>query len=190
MVCDNKIIRKANLDEIEKIYNDLILENFPKNEIKPLKNIINMFKDGCYFVLVCVIDDCLAGAALVASYKEGESYLLDYLVVDSKYRNMQIGSTLLNSVVEEYTLGKLLLIETETIRSAKNDAQIKQRNKRNSFYSRSNCKMSDIITNIFGAEYNIWYVNLTNQDLLDELQKLYHYMVPDSMYEKNVIIPL
>lgn len=183
-------IKIATPEEVTECYNNLILGSFPSNEVKPLKSILRMQAEGQYFVLVVCEEAEKVAAAFVTGYPEGNSYLLDYLVVDKSQRSNGIGMRLIKAVAEKFVSGKSLLIETETLRSAISEEQIKQRNRRNAFYEKAGAVQSTIITNAFGAEYSIWKMNAGEIDIIQELRNIYHYMVPDDMYENNVQIPV
>lgn len=185
----------ASSKEIEDCYCNYLLEYFPENEVKPLESIIRMLEEGFYQVLL-IGDECgVKGAAFLVSCPNCDSLLLDYLFTVEEYRSCGVGTQLLRTI-PDYANGKRILIETETLRSADGDAERNQRMRRNAFYERCGAKQRELITNIFGAEYNIWTIGTDKLELDDELdlaeefRMLYQYMLPAEFYEREVMIPV
>ncbi len=185
----------ANSKEIEDCYRNYILQYFPENEVKPLEFILRMFEEGFYQVLLIGNECCVKGAAFLVNCPHRNTLLLDYLFTVEEYRSSGVGTQLLRTL-PDYAEGKLILIETETLRSAANDAERNQRIRRNAFYERCGATQCELITNIFGAEYNIWTMG-ANQfesdnelDLAEEFRMLYRYMLPIEFYEREVTIPV
>ena len=169
-------IREASEEEIGQLYKKFVLPNFPKNEIKPLRSILKMFRAGCYRVAVLSDQGEPAAAAFMAA-RPGKLWLLDYLAVDPGLRCRGCGSTLLKAAAERYTDGLPMLIETESMRSAQNAEQEKLRLRRNSFYERNGARDTGIVTLVFGVEYTIWQMNGMPANAASELEALYRTMV-------------
>lgn len=201
-------IKKITLEEVATIYDLFITPYFPENEVKPLVNIVNMMKEGLYSVYVMYDEETPMAAAFLTTYPGGNTYLLDYLSVSKSERSKGLGSKMITAI-KSCTNGMPVLIETESLESAKTEAETSQRIKRNAFYERAGAKMTDVTTLIFGAEYNNWVLesdkeittadnNLncsntqerTNIDMVKELTGIYKFMVNrEAMYNENVFIP-
>ncbi len=173
--------KTASIKEIEEIYNNCMVEDFPPAELKKLEDIIYSVKMGWYTVYIAYDEEGTKGYACVATIDcEDEEIkkigFLDYYAIVKKYRGGGIGSTFLKK------LGSLsktdcILLETESIESAKNDDETNTRTRRIAFYKRSGCIDTGCMYNVFGVEYNI-FVNreiALTEDFLAKLLAAYEY---------------
>ena len=194
----------ATTAQVPYLYETFIVPYFPAKEVKPLKNILRMMATDLYQILCITSDPCdspqklhnckIEGVAFLTTCPDADFYLLDYLAVHSATRSKGFGSHLLNECVR-FTDGLPVIIETESIETASNDAQLLQRIKRNRFYAKNGAQPTDIHSCIFDTIYDNWILSktplaLTQEGLHIRLRKLYHFMVPDTnLYEKSIKIP-
>lgn len=173
----------ASLEEIEKIYYEHMKTDFPPAELKPLNAILNSVKKGWYKMYLAFDEDGIKGYACVADCSnssaiegEGEKIgFLDYFAIVKPYRGTGVGSEFLAKLK---TLGfDCILLETESIESAKNDEEDFIRRRRIAFYKRSGCVDTGCMYNVFGVEYNVFINNdieLT-EGFLAKLLSAYEY---------------
>ena len=94
-------LRLCNKKEIESIYNNHIINDFPPNEVKPLKRILYLAENGLYFVYGIYEDEKLISYAFVSGAPNCDYVLLDYLAVVSGRRGIGIGSRAMKLLKEE-----------------------------------------------------------------------------------------
>ena len=84
-------IKKCDIKEAEKFYNDYILFDFPKPEVKPFKTIKSLMERGLYIVLSFEEDNNLKAYAFLCYNSKKDYLLLDYYAVLKQYRGTGIG---------------------------------------------------------------------------------------------------
>ena len=201
---DKYVFTQADTNQVAFLYDAFIKKYFPKDEVKPLSHIKRMMEAGYYKIItissspnnldeakgnLTPIINKVLGVAFITAAPNCSIYLLDYLAIDKNYRSKGIGGLLLQEVAEKYVEDKPLLIETESIASSKSMEEKQMRLRRNAFYEKNAATLTDLVTEIYGVEYTIWIMNEKQLDLIDELSKLYHFMVDDKHYESKVFIP-
>ena len=87
------ILKELEPDQIETLYKQRMIIDFPKDELKPLKMILEARGRGIYECLGVFEDDELIGYSFFE--KAEGNYLLDYLAVFPEKRNGGIGSRVL-----------------------------------------------------------------------------------------------
>lgn len=192
--------------QISEIYNKHMKTDFPKSELKPLKLLLDCRKKGLYKCFGLFDAGELKAYAYLANYKEEDVILLDYLAVISDIRGKGYGSIMLTELKNYYknnTKVKAVIIEAESIRSAKDDEQIKLREKRIRFYKRNGLIEQKLLPVVFGTEFTILVLDI--QDMVDDMRKsenkyekyitegyknIYRAILSEEKYEKNIIIKL
>lgn len=182
--------------EIEGIYSHDMQRDFPKAEIKPLKTIMELRKQGHYQCYGGFEDGELC-AYLFLVWEQNYLALLDYFAVLPKFRGQGKGSELLSliglTMEQEGFLG--ILFEIEQTALAENREQEAIRTRRKHFYLRAGCKESGLKSEIFGVGYEILYlllkkkqVNCGKQEIESSYMEIYHRMVKKEYYDENVKI--
>lgn len=192
--------------QISEIYNKYMKTDFPKSELKPLKLLLDCREKGLYKCFGLFDAGELKAYAYLANYKEEDVILLDYLAVIRDIRGKGYGSIMLTELKNHYknnTKVKAVIIEAESIRSAKDNEQIKLREKRIRFYKRNGLIEQKLLPVVFGTEFTILVLEI--QDMVDDMRKasnkyeeyitegyknIYRAILSKEMYEKNIIIKL
>lgn len=167
--------RQAELREIEGIYNTYMVKDFPPLELKPLKSIEEAVKKGWYKVYLACDKNEIKGYANIAFCGEG-IYFLDYFAVMENVRGTGVGTAFFNHL-PSVTNAKCILLEVESVESAKNEAEAELRKRRIAFYKRSGCVDTGCVYNVFGVEYNVFInkdIPLTS-DFLATVLSAYEY---------------
>jgi len=140
-----------------------------------------------------VYDDEKKAIAFLNAYPECGSYLLDYLAVHESCRGEGYGSILLKKCGQLLD-GKPMLIETEAVFAAQNEAEKQERIQRNQFYQKNGARMTDACIRMFGVIFTMWTlydeVGLSKEEIGQEMERHYRYMLMDTaLYEANAEIP-
>lgn len=167
--------KKATLQEIEEIYNTYMKKDFPPAELKPLKAIKYSVEKGWYTMYIGYDEKGVKGYACIANCGE-EFGFLDYFAIVEKYRGTGVGTEFFRKL-ESLSNSGCILLETESIESAKNDEEDFIRRRRIAFYKRSGCVDTGCVYNVFGVEYNVFInknIELT-EEFLARLLSAYEY---------------
>ena len=171
------VFRKMNENEIAKIYETRMTEDFPPMELKPLHSMIDMMEQGIYECLL-VYDEEPIGYACVLLPERISYGLLDYLGTFSEKRNAGYGSQVLQELAGHYQ-DRVLMIESEYPDDAPDKTMAERRLR---FYQRNGAADTGIESRVFGAHY----VNL----MLSGQQKDEPYALPSAEEVKEVLARL
>lgn len=167
--------KKASLEEIEEIYNNYMKKDFPPAELKPLNAIKYSVEKGWYRLFIAYDEDGVKGYANIADCGGGIGFL-DYFAVVEKHRGTGLGTEFFREL-SSLTEFDCIILETESVESAKNSEEDFIRKRRIAFYKRSGCIDTGCMYNVFGVEYNVFInksVELT-PEFLSKLLSAYEY---------------
>ncbi len=164
-----------NKETIEYIFHHHIVHDFPPEETRPLKNMLKLMDQNYYKGYGLYDENELLGYAFLAGDINHHVILLDYLAIVESKRSLGYGSELIKLLKQEL-YGKCLVVEVESIESAKSEDEIKIRERRIQFYLNNSFIKSSLSCNLFHVDYSLLYVSNEKQNddiLYDEIVKLY-----------------
>lgn len=182
----NYTINSLTFEQTADIYNHYIHLHFPKEEIKPLKNIQRMWEAGAYRALGMYEQKkdstVLIGYAFLALAPDCKMLLLDYLAIAEEYRGLGMGGIFLKEMQKRLPEFEGILIETEDIDFAANEEERQTRKNRDSFYERNGVIRTQIKSKIFTVHFANWQLPI-HQPLSDaeckrNLEDIYQIMIP------------
>lgn len=189
------IISELNKEQIEKLCMEQMINDFPKEELKPTELILHLADRGVYFGFGLFEDEDndmskLKAYALLAKDNKSNWYLLDYFAVVSKYRQGGFGSWFLNSLMKSLNeRSEGIILEIELIDAARNNEERDIRTRRRNFYLKNNIFTSGISSKVFETEFEILYYadnKEKKRELIEEkYSDIYKTMLPIDMFEKN-----
>lgn len=189
-----KGMRKMEIKELSKnqrieVYERHLKNDFHESEVKPTEMIESLIKKGNYKCCGFYEEEEFLGYAFFANTEK--SLLLDYLVVDSKYRSKGYGSKFLSIIRKEFSSKYLtLLAEVENPRYAADEDDKANRERRISFYLKNNFRISDVETSVLEDQYMIIELKLdkNSEDIeaLDSMNKIYETIFGDIFFRKNI----
>lgn len=185
----NGLVR-LDTEEITQVYKNHMMGDFPKSELKPLASIFHMLDKGIYECLGFFAEGELKAYIFLLADRERGFLLLDYLAVCENSRQEGWGSRSMERLREYYRDKKGIFLECESLKTAKNEEELRLRRRRISFYERNGCVLTGVEARVFGVEFEILYLPLTEQeaDGAGEFERLYRKMLPDEIYRKQVRI--
>ena len=174
-------------EEVKNIYNDHMVKDFPKEELKPIDAIERLISRKIYKCYGLYDNEELLAYAF---FNTSKSYLLlDYYSVCGKYRSNGIGSKFFSILKEECKNYNGIIVEVEDIESADTEAEKIIRQRRIDFYIKNGMKMTNVLCELFNVNYSIMCISKVEFDdsiIADEIKNIYKEMVPDKFYSKYV----
>lgn len=186
-------IKELTREQIELVFNKYMTEDFPEDELKPLKRILEMLDEGIYFAAGLYEDnDALAGYAYFVKDDENKTALLDYFAILKENRCKGYGSVFFDNVkpfLKKHDVDNLYL-ETENVDFAKDEADKQIRIRRIAFYEKNMLIMSQVRSQLFGVDYRIMNLNVTGNNVTKGLefdnQVRYHLSkIYDVMFDRK-----
>lgn len=180
-------LRELSTLQIIFVYNTYMKEDFPPDELKPLKSILDMMEKGIYECLGLYEDNEFLAYAYFVRNQERGTLLLDYLAVCPQYRSGGYGSAFLEQMKHYYREENAVILECESERTAPDEEQRSIRRRRIAFYKRNGCRLSRTKANLFQVEYDILYLPLAKKDVdtAVEIYALYGCMFSQAVFEKH-----
>ena len=182
------ILKELEPDQIETLYKQRMIIDFPKDELKPLKMILEARGRGIYECLGVFEDDELIGYSFFE--KAEGNYLLDYLAVFPEKRNGGIGSRVLGLLEEHFAEADLVIGEVEDPERAENDADRQLQARRLGFYLRNGCRDTGLRVECFGVPFVIFASGkgeCPDPDSIWEIyRRLYGQVLSDEVVERKL----
>lgn len=173
-----------NKEQITKIYNKYMVEDFPPDELKPLESMLSMLERGIYACYGLFQGENLLAYAYLTILDN--LVLVDYLAVAKHLRGSGIGTTLIGKL-KEILADKTIVIECENPDFATHENDKRTKLRRIDFYKRSGFILSGIASNLFGVEYVILtYPKCKNTAAA--LKKIYLEMLGEAVCSKKLVI--
>ncbi len=160
-------IRVLEDSQIVSVYETHMRMDFPKEELKPLRSILEMKARGAYDCLGLFSvsgNEVLAYAYLVREQEAGGYLLLDYLAACAAQRDQGYGSRMMQMLRDWYQDKNGIFLECECLRTSMDEAQMRTRRRRQNFYFRNGCVRTGVKAFVYGVEYDILYLPLRQTD--------------------------
>lgn len=184
------VIKLSN-ESLLNIYKEKLVHEFHEEEIKPYETIKRLVKENKYIGYGLYEGDELASYAFFCKCENGKYILLDYYVVDKKFRSKGYGSKFLNILKEKNKNYKGMIGEIEDPDFAENDKDLNYRLKRIKFYEKNNSHHTNIKSSVFGAKYIIMILSETSikDDVIEkELDCIYKEILGEENTKNHVDI--
>lgn len=180
-------LKLASPEQVAMVYERDLRPSFPPSELKPLKNIQAMCRDGCYRPWCLFDGEEIAGECFLWLGRPGWA-LLDYLCVAAERRNGGAGAAML-AELRRAEPGTVILVESEAPVHAPDPAMAERRL---GFYARNGLRTAGYDTDVFGAHYKtlyLWPEALPDEVLMEENRFIYQNRFPKETYNRYVHIP-
>ena len=189
------IIRELTLQEVIRIFEGPMQQDFDPPEVKPLSQILYLWGKGGYPCFGFYEGDTLAAYAfLCASPSSREHLLLDYYAVTASMRGKGCGSTCL-SLLREKLLelgyqGVIAEVERVSTENYLPDSPDDWRARRIRFYERCGFRQTKVWCCLFTVDFLIMSMDLaaplTDEQAMARMEALYRMMLTAETYQKNV----
>jgi len=156
--------KRLTKEELTDLYQQEMVNDFPKSELKPLRGMLNLMDKNVYDPLLVIEDGRTVGYAMVWLQTDRKGALLEYFGVIHGLRNAGIGSRILDLLAERY--GQIFG-EAEAP-TADDPAENDLRRRRIAFYERNGFRVLDYECALFGVHFNCLYRGTETDDRLVE----------------------
>lgn len=180
-------LRIPSPEQLRTVYDTDLKSSFPAAELKPLRAMEEMWREGWYRPWCLFDGDDIAGECFLWLGRPGWA-LLDYLCVSPGRRNGGVGALLL-AKLREAEPGMVILAESEAPVHAP-DPGLAER--RLGFYARNGARMAGYDSDMFGVHYKTLYWadgKMADEALMREHQFIYQNRFPPQKYARYVRIP-
>lgn len=180
-------LRMPTWEQVETVYHNDLVPSFPASELKPLRAIGEMWRDGWYRPWCLFDGDEIVGECFLWLGRPGW-LLLDYLCVSPRRRNSGTGALILEKMLEREA-GNVILGESEAPIHAP-DPEMARR--RLGFYARNHARTAGYDTDMFGAHYKTLYWadrEISDEELMEQHRFVYQNRFSPEKYARYVQIP-
>ena len=153
-------LKLLNKEELHELFQNEMVYDFPKDELKPLSAMYRLMDLDMYDPLLVLQDGEAVGYALAWLPRDRNGALLDYFGVLRDKRNAGLGTRILHLLAERYGC---IFGEVEAPVSddpAENDL----RRRRIGFYLRNGLRQLDYDCALFGVHYHCLYLGPETDD--------------------------
>ena len=180
-------LRTASPEALRLAYERDLAEAFPPQELKPLRNIVQMTARGKYEPLCLYDGGEIAGECFLWFGNPGWA-LLDYLCITQARRNDGLGAYLIALMRKRYA-ESVIIAEAEAPEHAPEPALAERRL---DFYFRNGAKLAGVDTEIFGVHYKTLYwaaAPRPDDEIWREHAVIYRSSFTPDKYERYIKIP-
>ena len=181
-------LMKLRSAEIATIYQERLVHDFIKDELKKLPDILKAVDDGIYECLGLFDDSEMIGYTFLV--KQGMNFLIDYLAVYPKYRYKGFGSEIIKLLREYMSGAELIILEVEDPAYTKESDLKDLQTRRIVFYERNGCIDTGLRVRCFGVPFIILVLKnsrISSKEKLWEMyQSFYIAVFSGNTVEKNI----
>ena len=180
-------LRIPTAEQLQTVYDIDMKAAFPAAELKPLRAVRLMWREGRYKPYCLFDGDDTVGERFLWLGHPGWA-LLDYLCVSPKARNAGLGALILTKL-REVEPGTVIFGEAEAPEHAPDPAMAKRRL---GFYARNGLRTAGYDTEVFGVHYKTLYLadrQVAEETLMKEHDFVYRSSFEPGKYAKYVRIP-
>lgn len=181
-------------NEISEVYQKRMTTDFPPDELKPLRMILNALELGRYACTGLFDGSRLLayGFFVILRRREQTDMLLDYFAVEAKHRGQGIGHAFLHQLPEQFPETNTIVIEAENPQFAETKEQAQIQERRIRFYQQNGCVLSGIAAEVFGVPYCVFQLPLrilrSDAELSTLYADIYRQILPPEKFRKHIAI--
>lgn len=184
-------LRQLELTDLRRIYDVKMRRDFPESELRPYPSMEQLWEQNNYFGLTCLENE--KEAAYACFVQDKERLLLDYYAVEPELRGQGVGGRFFTRMREEFARQEIpyVLLEVESVRSAKTPEETQVRERRIRFYEHCGCHMTAVLSTAFDVEYSIMLFPVdgslpSDETVAAEMSTLYRLMfLPLVQYDEE-----
>lgn len=151
-------LKPIDANTLSKIYSDHMIFDFPRSELKPLRELLRCMREGSCRPYGLYDGDELTAYAVMLFDAPDAAGILDYLAVVRGHRDRGAGSEMLRRLQAALTDCAGILIEYEFPADAADPEERAVRERRERFYLKNGVRRTDIDLILFGVHFNVGYL--------------------------------
>lgn len=178
------LVKKLDAKTVKELYDKRMKRDFPPSELRPHFSIKSLTEQGNYLFFGFMDGGHIAAYASFAVDPVEKVTLLDYFAVDENMRGTGVGQCFMSELkkMSDELPSDFVLIEVESLETAKTDGQREERERRIRFYEHCGCNRTGVFAYLFGVEYQIMALPLNSDIPSDEavknsLERIYEVIV-------------
>lgn len=181
-------LERLSKEQLEVVYMERMVEDFPPGEIKPLEMMYRAMDREIYECFGLYREEEPVGYTCLV--KVGKDYLIDYLATYPKVRNQGFGGELIRLLGEYLREATSIIGEVENpdFANTKEEQVLQQR--RYDFYLRNGFRDTGVRAVCFGVPYRLIEMGEGLCHNAEEMKRLYRMqykvILPTELYEKNI----
>lgn len=182
------MIKKLVYEELEQLYENQLVKDFPKEECKPLELLKLLYDSGKNCTYAWYEKEQLLAYAILEKADNQNVWLLDYLAVPNSCRGKGYGGRMLQYIKDSFFDADAVFIEIERIEQAQDEKEYTERVLRKKFYLKNGVIETDVFTRADGnIDYEILCLPiqkmLKENDARGAMQAIYETFFDEGMYE-------
>lgn len=181
------MIQKANLEKALEIYK-YMEKDFSRNEIPDYKRYLKLTKENIHNVYVYKENE--QEVAYFITIEKEEKVLITHLAVIKNHRGKGVGKRLIEAIKNFLGNKKMLMVEVETEKNAKNEQELTIIEKRIRYYLNAGFrKCEGLKYTLFNMDYHILtYSTCVNEISAKEVKQTIEAIYDGLFPKKNLII--
>lgn len=186
------MINQVSKEKAIEIYSNYMVNDFEKSELPDLNLFIELYETKRNIVYMYSQDRKELGYFITMEDNDGR-VMITYLAVVKEFRGHGIGRKFLNDIIEFFKDKKLIIVEVESEKMAKDEKSLEIIQKRQRYYLNSGFKKYDKIDyRLFGIIYDILIYHIkdketTNEDITETIKKIYGKKFCDKNLYMNIL---
>ena len=167
-------LKQLTPEQLIAVYNDHMVFDFPKEELKPLFILQKCHREGTMIPYGLFDGDEIAAYAIMLFARPGDACILDYLATVRHRRGTGAGSEMLRKLQAELPDCAGILIEYEFPADAQDEAELAMRLRRERFYLNNGVRKTRIDLVLFGVHFNVGFLPCAcevDDETLQQMQK-------------------
>lgn len=181
-------LQRLNENQITKLYQEHMVVDFPKDELKPLNMILKSVQEGFYNCFGLFENEQIVGYTFMV--KQENSYLVDYIAIFPENRNKGVGANLLTLIDDYLGDADRIIGEVEDPAYTDDEEQKTLQTRRLGFYLRNNCYDTGLRVECFGVKFIILEAGNKKCRDKDEVWDLYSLFykkfLSEERFKKNI----
>lgn len=181
-------LQRLDENQITKLYQEHMVVDFPKDELKPLNMILKSVQEGFYDCFGLFENEKIVGYTFMV--KQENSYLIDYIAIFPEHRNKGVGANLLTLIDDYLGDADRIIGEVEDPAYTDDEEQKTLQTRRLGFYLRNNCYDTGLRVECFGVKFIILEAGNKKCRDKDEVWDLYSLFykkfLSEERFEKNI----
>lgn len=187
------MIRKIDFEKAISVYNEKIVNDFPKEEIPPLIVFEKCIKQGIFECFIFENNEQELG--YIVTRKVEDLIFIMVLAIDKNQRGKGLGKQFLNEFKIQVKGNKIILLEAENPEvDGLDEVERISREKRIKFYKDLDFKVTENLKYVLlGIDYKILYYSLEDDDIVGPeeiktyMEKIYSEVLRDRSFLKMEI---